>query len=155
MRINIGFGYFVRCLFSISILAFPLPFLGVILLLIRNDLIVFCGCIILYLIVLVISSFIILIIINKKFNYSYILLETNSYSLINKNGDKIDFSNSVLYIDNAFLSILISPFYLAINYEIKYDLIIQYKKNEYSRIYLTVFEFLKIKKYGFKYTRFQ
>ncbi len=71
--------------------------------------------------------------------------------MINRNGGIIDFENSKIYIDNPILGLLISPIHLVLYYELKSDFEIKEKSIEYTRVYLTIGDYIKLKKAKNKY----
>ena len=151
MRVNIFKGFILRTLLTIGILFLPLPIFALVYFFITKDFIVLYMIFLLYLSILLLTIIISVIFVNKKFEYKYIYFDECSFSLINKRGSFIDFENSKIYIDNPVVGIFVSPIHLILNYEIKYDFVIKEKSVEYTRVYLSIKQYLKIKKSKFKY----
>jgi hypothetical protein len=128
--------------------------MGIIFLIVSNDMIVFISLLSIYGFIILISLFVISILIKKNFDYKYIYFYDKYFTLVNKYGDYIDFNDYKIYVDNSILGILLSPYHLVFNYEIKYDFIIKDRQIEYTRIYFTLGEYLKLKKYRFSYIDF-
>lgn len=153
MKINIIKGYFCRCLFAVNSFLIVLPIMGIIFLILSNDFIVFWTLVAIYSVLLTFSIFLTLIFSKKKCEYTHIYFYNDHYSLVNKNGSFIDFDDSIIYVDNAIIGILVSPYHLIFEYEIKYDFVIMDKKIEYARIYLTIIEYIKIKRLHYNYIK--
>lgn len=154
MRIDIRKGFFCRCFFVTCIIGIPLPITGIVMLICKSDTIVFFGTLIFYAAGLAISSFVFAIYIYKKFEYHYIFLDVDYFSLVNKKGSFIDFEDSFLFIDNAVIGLLTSPYHIFLIEGLVYDFVVEYKKIEYAKICLTIRQYFKIKKSKFKYIEF-
>lgn len=154
MKIDIRKGYFLRCLFTANMYGISFLIFGIVMLIWKSDTIAFLGTLIIYAAVLAISSFVSAIIIYKKFEYHYIFLDDDFFSLVNKKGSFIDFEDSFLFIDNPVVGILLSIFDLFFQNELKYDFRVYYKKIECVKVCLTIRQYFKIKKSKFKYIEF-
>lgn len=157
MRIDIRKGFFCRCFFVACIIGIPLPIIGIVMLICKSDTIVFFGTLIIYAAGLAISSFVFAIYIYKKFEYHYIFLDVDYFSLVNRKGAFIDFENLKLFITNPMLGIigsiigLFGVFINPVNASLAYDFVVKDKKIEYTKVYLTIRQYYKIKKKMYEY----
>ena len=154
MKINIFKGFILRSLLTIGILFLPCLILTLIYFFTTKDYIVLYFIFLSYLSILVLSLIIVVIFVNvsKEFEYKYIYFDEYYFSLINKRGSFVDFENFKIYIDNPVLNILLSPIDLIMgDHEIRYDFAVKEKSIEYTRVYLTINQYFRIKKSKFKY----